>query len=261
MHEPYTKAAEDPLSRGAFGERLRREREMRGVSVEEISSATRISTRFLLALENEQWNQLPGGIFNRGFIRAVARYLGLDEEALVAEYALATNDRPSVAVWVEPPTKPEHRARPWLLLLLLLVAIGAGGWYAWREYGAMILAWRQPAIAPPPKPAPPPVAPEAASAIESKAAEPDTLELKIEVSEPRSLKVLADGKQVFEGSVRPGRSRTFTAIKSFEVSADNSSGVLLYLNGQLMGAIGLPDSPGNIKLDRNELKKAPGGTN
>ncbi len=73
-----------------FGDHLRREREMRGVTIEEVAAATRISPRFLEALENEQWERLPGGAFNRGFIRSVARYLGLDEENMVAEYALET---------------------------------------------------------------------------------------------------------------------------------------------------------------------------
>lgn len=73
-----------------FGEHLKRERELRGVTLEEVAAATRISPRFLEALENEQWDRLPGGAFNRGFIRSVARYLGLDEENMVAEYALET---------------------------------------------------------------------------------------------------------------------------------------------------------------------------
>jgi cytoskeleton protein RodZ len=73
-----------------FGEHLKRERELRGVTLDEIAAATRISPRFLEALENEQWDRLPGGAFNRGFIRSVARYLGLDEENMVAEYALET---------------------------------------------------------------------------------------------------------------------------------------------------------------------------
>jgi cytoskeleton protein RodZ len=73
-----------------FGDHLRREREMRGVTIEEVAAATRISARFLEAIENEQWDRLPGGAFNRGFIRSVARYLGLDEESMVAEYALET---------------------------------------------------------------------------------------------------------------------------------------------------------------------------
>ena len=67
------------MTKDTFGESLKREREMRGVTLEEISAATRIATRFLRAIENEEWDQLPGGVFNRGFVRAVARYLGLDE--------------------------------------------------------------------------------------------------------------------------------------------------------------------------------------
>jgi cytoskeleton protein RodZ len=70
----------------AFGENLRREREMRGVSLEEISFATKISLRFLEAIEREDFSRLPGGIFSRSFIRTYARYLGLDEDRIVAEF-------------------------------------------------------------------------------------------------------------------------------------------------------------------------------
>src|SRR5580658_5848487 len=73
----------------AFGENLRREREMRGVSLEEISSATKISLRFLEAVEREDFAKLPGGIFSRSFIRSYARYLGLDVVRVVAECRLA----------------------------------------------------------------------------------------------------------------------------------------------------------------------------
>jgi len=81
------------MARGNFGERLKRERELREVTPNEIVVATRISLRFLDALENEDWDKLPGGIFNRGFVRAIARYLGLDEENLLAEYDLAHGDQ------------------------------------------------------------------------------------------------------------------------------------------------------------------------
>src|SRR5260221_142787 len=81
------------MARGNFGERLKRERELREVSPNEVVVATRISLRFLEALENEDWDKLPGGIFNRGFVRAIAQYLGLDEEDLLAEYDLAHGDQ------------------------------------------------------------------------------------------------------------------------------------------------------------------------
>src|SRR6476646_254524 len=78
---------------GSFGERLRREREMRGITLEEISESTKISQRHLQAVENEDFNLLPGGIFNKGFVRAYARYLGIDEDQAVADYVAASNEQ------------------------------------------------------------------------------------------------------------------------------------------------------------------------
>jgi cytoskeleton protein RodZ len=77
---------------GSFGERLRREREMRGISLDEIATATKISARNLRALEEEKFNQLPGGIFNKGFVRAYAKFLGIDQDHMVAEYVSASHD-------------------------------------------------------------------------------------------------------------------------------------------------------------------------
>jgi cytoskeleton protein RodZ len=112
-----------------FGEHLKREREMRGVTLEEISAATRISPRFLEALENEQWDRLPGGAFNRGFIRSVARFLGLDEESMVAEYALETKGLNQSAATPDPHSQGMPRDwRPVItaaVVLLILIVAGA----------------------------------------------------------------------------------------------------------------------------------------
>ncbi len=128
------------MTKGTFGESLKREREMRGVTLDEISAATRIATRFLRAIENEEWDQLPGGVFNRGFVRAVARYLGLDEENIVAEYTLAVGDRPSVPVWTgRPPlVTPEQPWLAWIIAAVLVLALLAAGWFGTRRF----LAWR-----------------------------------------------------------------------------------------------------------------------
>ena len=80
---------------GSFGERLRREREMRGIGLDEIATATKISTRNLRALEEEKFNQLPGGIFNKGFVRAYAKFLGIDQDQIVAEYEAASQETES----------------------------------------------------------------------------------------------------------------------------------------------------------------------
>lgn len=79
----------------AFGEELRREREIRGISLKEISDATKISRRFLEAIERNDHKTLPAPVFTRGFVREYARYLGLNVEELVGRYnfAAAGDDR------------------------------------------------------------------------------------------------------------------------------------------------------------------------
>src|SRR5499433_3405329 len=69
-----------------FGEELRRERIIRNVSLEEISSATKISVRLLTALEASDVSKLPAPVFTRGFIKAYSRHLGLDPDEMVNAY-------------------------------------------------------------------------------------------------------------------------------------------------------------------------------
>ena len=90
--------SEEAIPMAGYGEYLRREREMRGVSLEEISTATKISIRFLQAIENEELSKLPGGIFTRSFVRTYARYLGLDEERVLADCQLAGQHKPEVDI-------------------------------------------------------------------------------------------------------------------------------------------------------------------
>ena len=74
---------------GQFGEELRRERETRGIALEAITDSTKISGRHLNALEQEQFDRLPGGVFNRGIVRGYARVVGLDEETWVDRFMSA----------------------------------------------------------------------------------------------------------------------------------------------------------------------------
>ena len=70
----------------SFGEQIKRERELRKVSLKEIADATKISVRYLRSLEENDFSQLPGGVFDRGYVRAYAQFVGLDEEATVEAY-------------------------------------------------------------------------------------------------------------------------------------------------------------------------------
>lgn len=69
-----------------IGEQLRLAREGRGIPLREISDQTRISMHYLEAIETNDYKRLPGGIFNRSFVKAYARYVGYDEKEAVEAY-------------------------------------------------------------------------------------------------------------------------------------------------------------------------------
>ena len=155
-----------------LGDRLRREREARGISLEKISAQTRIGVRFLKAIEENTLDRLPGGIFNRSFVRQYARFLKIDEEQAVKDYLAspgAARDRELAAFELAPeqqPQKEEKAARqtrqkavrkanpqkpaaavlpassptPQVLAAaaLLIIAVVAGvGWYLWPRSEVM----------------------------------------------------------------------------------------------------------------------------
>jgi cytoskeletal protein RodZ len=81
-------------------------------------------------------------VFNRGFIRAIARFLGLDEDSLVAEYAIETRD--AAPPRIEPEYSGASRRKPWAAIAIvgvLLAALVAGSWFIVARYGARIGAF------------------------------------------------------------------------------------------------------------------------
>jgi cytoskeleton protein RodZ len=285
------------MDKGTFGESLKREREMRGVTLEEISAATRIAERFLKAIENDQWDQLPGGVFNRGFVRAMARYLGLDEESIVAEYILAVGDRPTVPVWNgSPPTvTPDQPWVAWGVTALILLALLAGSWFGVRRF----LAWRAarhatqtpalnlassveirhdtpqvpPELATPgtaansaaPAPAGTPgtvnAAPDAGSSAAPAAPVADRFELRVEAAKKTKMTVTADKDVVYQGTIKAGENQVFSAADHFQISAKDGGALHLALNGKPIPPIGPSGHSGKITLTRDSLKGTTGGGN
>lgn len=76
-----------------IGEKLRLAREERGIALRDISEQTRISIRYLEAIETDDYKRLPGGIFNRSFIRAYAKFIGYDEHNALEDYAKTLRER------------------------------------------------------------------------------------------------------------------------------------------------------------------------
>ena len=79
-HNPQLTMKED------FGAYLKSERELRGVPLEEVSANTKIHIRFLQALENNQFDKLPGEVFTKGYIRSFAKVIGFDEHEMLSVY-------------------------------------------------------------------------------------------------------------------------------------------------------------------------------
>lgn len=71
---------------GEFGNKFRQAREKKNLSLDDVSNVTKIGARMLQAIEEEHFDQLPGGVFNRGFVRAYAKHLGLNDEEAVTDY-------------------------------------------------------------------------------------------------------------------------------------------------------------------------------
>lgn len=207
------------MAKGTFGERLKRERELREVSLDEVGKGTRIAERFLQALENEQWDRLPAGVFGRGFVRSIARYLGLSEEDLLAEYDLARGESANPAA-----QRPEERipSRPkWipavaaLAIAALVAALVIGGRYAWKAYQAHRAQKRSSSTA---------------------------LDLEIVASSARDFP--------------PGQDRHFSAEDRREVTAANPPGLLLDMNGRRLRPRDSPVSSGTIVVTRTDLRQA-----
>jgi len=172
----------------SVGDTLRRERLRKDLGLEQISRETKISARLLEAIENDQFELLPGGVFAKSFVRQYARFLGLDEEELAGEVAKAMNPAgelpsftgalPEPAFKVPPVTEWEGASRsnssalP-ALALVVAVMLVCSAVYAWwqrsRRPGPVKapVAAAQKAAAPvpapkPPEPTPAPVTPAVA---------------------------------------------------------------------------------------------------
>jgi cytoskeleton protein RodZ len=140
---------------GSFGEDLRTERIARGVALEDITAVTKISQRHLIALEQERFRQLPGGILNKGIVRGYAGALGLDErdwtERFLSAYRASGQALDDEQGWTAFATNVgkarlqrreavELRVR-WAGAVMLLLAVAALGFFGVRYLGVRSGWW------------------------------------------------------------------------------------------------------------------------
>ena len=95
---------------GEFGDKFRKAREKKELSFDDVSNVTKIGSRMLQAIEEEHFDQLPGGVFNKGFIRAYAKHLGLNDEEAVTDYLACLRQAQIDAHEVWEPERPRAAA-------------------------------------------------------------------------------------------------------------------------------------------------------
>ena len=129
----------------SIGEKLRLAREARGIALREISEQTRISMRYLEAIEADDYKRLPGGIFNRSFIRAYAKFIGFDEHAALEDYSRTLRERGesdedgtkvhhSLVYTDEASAQNRSGVKTLILAIIILAALSAAVWAGLHFY-------------------------------------------------------------------------------------------------------------------------------
>ncbi|HET7292373.1 MAG TPA: helix-turn-helix domain-containing protein [Vicinamibacteria bacterium] len=229
----------------SFGENLRRERELRGISLREIADATKISVRFLQALETDRLDVLPGGLFRRTFVRQYAKHVGLDPERMVAEFLYAHGEEPPETVAARRRFAVPQGALSALALVLLGIWLAYPLTRAARDDEAASLApsttvpreYVYPPAAPTPQPAVQPAAVTAADA--------DALTLSLSAQQDCWVQVTVDGETVLDRVLTAGEQRTLAAEGEIVLSVGNAGGVSFRVN----------DRPGVPLGKSGEVKK------
>jgi hypothetical protein len=217
----------------SFGENLRRERELRGVSLREIAEGTKISVRFLQALEEDRIDVLPGGLFPRAFVKQYATFLGLDPDKTATDFVLA-HDQPPPERHPAPPTPPRLTLSPGAVFLAVVAVV------------AVVLTFRRPtgeerrAGA---RPTPAPVAagpaglptdrvypPPAAEPVTTASPASEGLVLTMTAQQSCWVEVRADGETVLNRVLAEGESQTLEARGAIVLSVGNAGGLRIRVN-------------------------------
>lgn len=223
----------------SLGQELKRERELRGISLKEISDSTKISIRFLEALEEDRFDIMPGKFFIRAALRSYAKFIGLEEHSVLNKYYEGFLLQEKAQEAEEQKRKelleiPKKRKRmivsvivfAFLLGLLSLLYIffpkTATSPYP-EEQNAPIFLQEEKPVQPPPTESETPAEPL-----------PEQKELSLEISflELTWIQVYADGELKLEGNKEPGERAAVKAGQELLIHLGNAGGIAYTLNNK-----------------------------
>jgi cytoskeleton protein RodZ len=235
-----------------LGELLRKTREEKRLSLEDAEAATKIRSTYLQALEQEQFDQLPGRIYVKGFLKNYARYLGLDAGQVLSLFQgpPTPGTQATFRPMLDEPLQPLGMRRFWpLLVAIAVVVLAVAGWWTYTRYFGGALPRMQPTLTPTATQAPPspsPTRPPTATPTPTQTPPPTFtvtpvvgLEIGTEiVGQPSWIRVEVDGQEAFAGTLQVGTTRAWTARERIVLLAGRPDAVRVMLNGQSEGFLG-----------------------
>ncbi len=230
----------------SLGQDLKRERELRGISLREIADSTRISLKFLQAIEDDRLGIIPGGFFIRAILRSYAKSIGIDEHQVINRYQEMQlfDEQLNVRIKNEklPPAKDRRRrtvSRP------LFWIAGAGALAASALLYFIVFSSRQPppalktAIEPSsPVVAESPLPPPSQSPTPLILQEEQGVLLEMKFGEKTWLRILADGNLAWDGIKNAGETLEIRAERELLIHCGNAGGATLSLNGKSARPLG-----------------------
>lgn len=238
-----------------LGEKLRQAREARGISISEVAEQTRISSLYIKSIEEDDYRALPGGIFNKGFVKSYAKYVGIDEQEALQDYGALVGiqnvQKPEDMKTYRPEVLTDDRASksniPTIIFAVVILGLMTFGILALLNYlqnkptdtaaGNSNVSVNNSAL---PNPA------TVANANTSTASVPSMNDLKIEVkavNAPVSLSSTSDGKRA-SSLMSPGKPISFEPKEALKIGYAKSlaQNVQLTINGK---QISLPPTAAN----------------
>ena len=248
-----------------LGEKLRQAREERGISISEVAEQTRISKQYLECIENNDYKILPGGIFNKGFLKSFAKYVGVDEQEALRDYTQLMTEHGDGAELEDPKNyRPEvltddyARASsiPTIIFAIVMLGLLAGGIWAFLNYYKDFQ--NQPVVNNSNNNKPVNATNSNNNNNNANVAQPipATNEIKVEfkaISDPISVEATVDGKKA-SANVTPNAPQTYTGqqsvrLKYYRGFADK---VQFTINGKQINAPAAPPNGKNIEFEINK---------
>ncbi len=248
----------------SLGQEFKRTREERGITLHDIANSTHIGVRFLQAIENDSYDILPGGVFNRAFVRKFAKQIGYDEEQAIKLYEEQLDDRGGEPARRYYTGLDDIEARPTsgnglLLSFLAIIVLAAGAYLAYSYFNAPATIPSQgiEILSPTPTPTATPNAAASAEATPAVSPSPGNLStaapagaLRLQLiagNEQCWVKVGTDEARAEEATLLPGDVREFNATQKLTLNLGNIPAIRATINGRTINfAKLLPNQKGVV---------------